>query len=288
MQLWMVTVYFADGLATAGTIVGSELTGQRDRAETLETRRAVVRDLRVMSSRLLGMGVAVGCVIAGVYWLFQAAIMDVFTVEEGTKAELRGVWLFLVLVQPLNALVFVYDGLIFAAQAFTYMAVCLSVGFLLLFLPAIGIARFWLHTLVAAWMAKAVLNVVRLAVTVYKIHFEFLAEPHDMSRSPSAKDPPPLLSSLIPQIVVVPSVVDEQSAGPSRSSTSGRSSGGGNIHKSRLPLQESSNNTDGGLVEDEARLLDGVENTGLDLWTSDFTGPEFYFDDEAAEAGTHR
>lgn len=199
MQLWMVTVYFADGFATAGTIVGSELAGQIDRAETDEEREAPLAALRIMTFRLLLMGTLIGITIGGMYWAFEENIMDLFTDDPTTKDELKRMWLFLMLIQPLNAIVFVYDGLIYAAQAFSYMAFCLSIGFVLLFLPTIGAAYFYFRTLLSAWAAKAVLNFVRLIVASYKIHFHFLS-PRPVKRLPLLSD---LLSSKEPMELIV-------------------------------------------------------------------------------------
>ncbi|CAI7862232.1 unnamed protein product, partial [Closterium sp. NIES-53] len=83
---------------------------------------------------------------------------------------------------PHNQQVFVYDGLIYAAQAFSYMAAFLTIGFFALFLPCIALAHFYFKTLVAAWGAKGVLNAVRFFVAGYKIHFDFLC--------PTRKFPP--------------------------------------------------------------------------------------------------
>ena len=54
-------------------------------------------------------------------WGAEVQIMRVFTREPRVHAELRRVWLVLVLMQPCNAAVFVYDGLMLALQAFAYI-----------------------------------------------------------------------------------------------------------------------------------------------------------------------
>lgn len=177
MQLWMITVYVADGFATAGTIVGSDLTGKIDKSHNQAHRDAYIQDLRTLAARVLLMGTAAGVIIGLLYWFLEAHVMAVFTDDPLTKEELRRVWLFLVCIQPLNAIVFVYDGLIYAAQAFSYMALCLSVGFVVVFLPVIGLAHYQFKTLLAAWMSKGALNIVRLVVASYKIHVEFLNPP---------------------------------------------------------------------------------------------------------------
>ncbi|CAI5459317.1 unnamed protein product [Closterium sp. Yama58-4] len=137
MQLWMVNIYIADGFATAGTIVASSLAGRMAQAHTRGEHAALLADLRLVCWRVLRMGLIAGILICAAYTSLERHIVALFTYDEATKAQLRHVWLLLAFMQPLNAVVFVYDGLIYAAQAFSYMAACLAVGFFTLFLPAV-------------------------------------------------------------------------------------------------------------------------------------------------------
>ncbi|CAI7764001.1 unnamed protein product [Closterium sp. NIES-54] len=182
MQLWMINIYIADGFATAGTIVASSVAGHLAKSRTPAEHAIHLRDLREACWRVLNMGAVAGVAIALVYLGWREQLMGLFTFDEGTKQELRGAWLYLALIQPLNSIVFVYDGLIYAAQAFSYMAAFLTIGFFALFLPCIALAHFYFKTLVAAWGAKGVLNAVRFFVAGYKIHFDFLC--------PTRKFPP--------------------------------------------------------------------------------------------------
>ncbi|CAI5994526.1 unnamed protein product [Closterium sp. NIES-64] len=137
MQLWMVNIYIADGFATAGTIVASSLAGRMAQAQTRGEHATLLADLRLVCWRVLRMGLIAGILICAAYTSLERHIVALFTYDEATKAQLRHVWLFLALMQPLNSVVFVYDGLIYAAQAFSYMAACLAVGFFTLFLPVV-------------------------------------------------------------------------------------------------------------------------------------------------------
>ncbi|CAI5472315.1 unnamed protein product [Closterium sp. Yama58-4] len=215
MQLWMINIYIADGFATAGTIVASSVAGHLAKSRTPAEHAIHLRDLREACWRVLNMGAVAGVAIAAVYLGWREQLMALFTFDEGTKQELRGAWLYLALIQPLNSIVFVYDGLIYAAQAFSYMAAFLTIGFFALFLPCIALAYFYFKTLVAAWGAKGVLNAVRFFVAGYKIHFDFLCPKpkfpptnpitaHNSSASPAAapgtvlnRAAPPALSSWI-------------------------------------------------------------------------------------------
>jgi hypothetical protein len=53
------------------------------------------------------------------------------------------VWHTLAYAQPLNALVFVYDGLIYAFQGFSFVRELMEVGVGFVFLPALAAAAGW-------------------------------------------------------------------------------------------------------------------------------------------------
>eukprot|EP00897_Mesotaenium_endlicherianum_P000720 jgi/Mesen1/10649/ME000009S10441 len=67
MQLWMITVYIADGFATAGTIVGSDLAGKMEKSHTAKERDAWLADLKTMTNRVLIMGTTAGKLAHALY-----------------------------------------------------------------------------------------------------------------------------------------------------------------------------------------------------------------------------
>ncbi|GAQ78988.1 MATE efflux family protein [Klebsormidium nitens] len=174
MQLWLITVYVVDGFANAGTIVGSDLAGRMEASRGPQAL-FILFELRKLTRRLLIMGNGVGFLVAIVYFFGQERIISAFTYDEGTKAQLRTVWLLLTVVQPLNATVFIYDGLIYASQSFNYMANCMFVGFIVIFLPFCGASAFYFKNLLWVWIAKAAFNLfVRFFAASHRIHFHWL------------------------------------------------------------------------------------------------------------------
>ncbi|GBG32937.1 Protein DETOXIFICATION 42 [Hondaea fermentalgiana] len=162
LQLWTLTSYLADGFADVGTMLGSKLLGA-DRA------RRVIPTF----DRLLAMGSATGVVFCVVFFLARDVLIAAFTSDDDTRAALRTVWPLLSLMQLCNAVVFVYDGLIYATQAFHYVRNIMLAGSLLLFLPLVVFAYYTFHSLLSIWFAKAVLNLWRALGAVYVIHFKF-------------------------------------------------------------------------------------------------------------------
>lgn len=162
LQLWTLTSYLADGFADVGTMLGSKLLGA-DRA------RRVIPTF----DRLLSMGAMTGVVFCVIFFSARDVVIAAFTTDPDTRSALRTVWPLLSLMQICNSIVFVYDGLIYATQAFHMVRNIMLLGALVLFLPSIVFSFYTFHTLLGIWVAKAVLNLWRALGAVYVIHFKF-------------------------------------------------------------------------------------------------------------------
>ena len=110
-QLWTFLALLVDALAVAAQALVSKHLG----ADDPETARAV-------ANRLLQWGLAVGVALGLGFWSLRPVLPDFFTNDPDTIQALRDVYLFVVVLQPLNGLVFVGDGLYMGAEAFSYLA----------------------------------------------------------------------------------------------------------------------------------------------------------------------
>ncbi|KAK9808803.1 hypothetical protein WJX72_004017 [[Myrmecia] bisecta] len=114
-QLWLLTAYAVDGVANAGTVLGSRLAAQAGVVPV------AARSLERLVARVLCLGSAVGAASGIAVYLWQSAIIGLFTSDESTMAVLAGpLWLVVSGAQPLNAAVFVYDGLLYASHSFAW------------------------------------------------------------------------------------------------------------------------------------------------------------------------
>ncbi len=110
-QLWMFLAVLVDALAVAAQALVSKHLG----ADGPETARRV-------SNRLLQWGLAVGVGLGLGFWALQPVLPSFFTDDPETIQMLLNVYLFVVVLQPLNGLVFVWDGVYMGAEAFLYLA----------------------------------------------------------------------------------------------------------------------------------------------------------------------
>jgi MATE family multidrug resistance protein len=110
-QLWMFLAVLVDAMAVAAQALVSKHLG----ADGPETARRV-------SNRLLQWGLAVGVALGLAFWALEPLLPGFFTDDPDTIRALRSVYLFVVVLQPLNGLVFVGDGIYMGAEAFSYLA----------------------------------------------------------------------------------------------------------------------------------------------------------------------
>lgn len=107
-QLWLLLALVVDALAVAGqALVGG--------SEGTEARR--------ISNRLLAWGLALGVGLAALFALLRPWLPLLFTDDPAAVGRVDDLLPFVIWMQPLNALVFVWDGVYMGARAFRFLAV---------------------------------------------------------------------------------------------------------------------------------------------------------------------
>ncbi|ABC44699.1 MATE family multidrug resistance protein [Salinibacter ruber] len=149
-QLWTFLALLVDALAVAAQALVSKHLG----ADDLESAREV-------ANRLVQWGLAVGVGLGLGFWALRPVLPGFFTDDPDTVAALLDVYLFVVVLQPLNGLVFVGDGIYMGAEAFPYLAkamigTALAAAVVLLLVNPMG----W--GLVGVWWGIATLMVGRI------------------------------------------------------------------------------------------------------------------------------
>lgn len=163
-----------DGFAAAGIVLGSRLAAQ---AHDPFRAASAKRHLQILIHRVLGAGFGGGVLAAFTFGVFRNTIINMFTNDPDAAAVLRdGVWTVLVAAQPINGLVFVYDGLMYASQSFTFIRNYMLAGFFLVFCPLLTIEIIFWDALWGVWIANAAINAWRAAGAAYLIHFIFMRE----------------------------------------------------------------------------------------------------------------
>lgn len=175
-QFWMLSSYVVDGFATAGTVTGARLVGEaasRSRVEGGGSFLTVLPELKSVCHRVLACGSLAGAAFLALAFFCEAQLTALFTADEAVASFLRapGTWRTLALAQPLNALVFVYDGLVYAFQDFAYARELMSTGVGYVFLPSlVSVAAQRETSLGDIWRCKVALNTWRLVLLAARTH----------------------------------------------------------------------------------------------------------------------
>jgi len=175
IQLWIFLALVIDALAIAGqAMVGKDLGAGNP---------VVAREV---SDRLLALGLMFGVVLAAALALVSPWLASWFTPDGAVVVAFASILPILILMQPINGLVFVWDGIAIGAAAFGFLAWSTlaagvaSIGLLLAVIP-FG----W--GLVGVWAAIVVLMLVRATTLWWWYSHRFApSEPDPSPSSPAA------------------------------------------------------------------------------------------------------
>ena len=152
LQVWLFLSFVLDSYAIAAqAMVGTDL-GSGD-----------VRAARSVSNRLLALGVMTGLMLSMLLFLSAAGVPVLFGANDQVTDALSGIYAFVIVLQPLTALVYVWDGIGIGASAFRFLAASMVVAFVLTVATLVLVG----DTLVGVWAAVGVLTVSRLVALAW-------------------------------------------------------------------------------------------------------------------------
>ena len=147
LQTWLFMSFVLDSLAVAAmAMIGSDMGAGK------------VGAAREIANRLLALGFMLGIALAISLALFEPFLAGLFSAQPDVEAFLGSIVWFVVVLQPLTALVYVWDGIGVGTSAFRFMAASMVVGAVLTVLVLVAVGS----TLVGVWTAVTVLVLSRL------------------------------------------------------------------------------------------------------------------------------
>jgi MATE family multidrug resistance protein len=147
LQTWLFMSFVLDSLAVAAmAMIGSDIGAGR------------LKDAREIANRLLALGFLTGTILAIALALFEPFLAGLFSAEPVVEELLGSIVWFVIVLQPLTALVYVWDGIGVGMSAFRFMAVSMVAGAALTAVVLILVGS----TLVGVWSALTVLVLSRL------------------------------------------------------------------------------------------------------------------------------
>lgn len=110
-QVWLFLALVVDALAIAAQSLVARYLGMGRPAAAM-----------AVSDRLLLLGLVAGCGLGLGLWLNRVALASTFTADDEVIRAVLALFPFIALMQPLNAVVFVWDGIFMGALEFRYLA----------------------------------------------------------------------------------------------------------------------------------------------------------------------
>ena len=155
-QVWSLLALVLDAVAIAGQALVGRFLGAGE--------AAVARDA---GRRMLWWGTGAGVVLGATLLAVRPVIVPLFTSDDDVVALASTILVVVALMQPLNAVVFVLDGLLIGAGDLRYLAWAMTASSVV-FLPlAVGVLVSG-RGLVALWAALCVLMVTRLGALIVR------------------------------------------------------------------------------------------------------------------------
>lgn len=156
-QVWTFLALILDAVAIAGQAMIGRFLGAGDAAEA-----------RVAGMRMVQWGVAAGVVLGGAVVAGRPALVPLFTGDPDVARLAAGVLLLVAVMQPLNAVVFVLDGVLIGAGDLRYLARAMVLASFAVFLPAAVVVERFELSLYALWGGLILLMVARTAGNVVR------------------------------------------------------------------------------------------------------------------------
>ena len=167
LQLWLFMSFVLDSFAVAAmAMIGSDMgAGERLAA-------------RNIGERLLALGFMAGIILAIGLMLLRPFLASLFGLEPEVESFLASIVWFVIALQPLTALVYVWDGIGIGASAFRFMAASMVLSAVL----TVGALLVLGDTLVGVWTALTVLVLSRLVLFALWQRWGPLSASRDPSR----------------------------------------------------------------------------------------------------------
>ncbi len=163
MNIWLFFAFFIDGYANAGNAIGGRLLGARD-----------YKNLWRLSKKISLYSILIALILMGICTIFYNEIGQIFNKEVGVLVLFSSVFWIVLLMQPVNAIAFMFDGIFKGLGEAKFLRNLLLGATFLGFTPALLIADHFDLKLYGIWIAFFIWMVIRSSALVIKFRRKYL------------------------------------------------------------------------------------------------------------------
>lgn len=164
MNIWLFFSFFIDGYANAGNAIGGKLLGAK-----------AYTKLWNLSKDISKYAVIIALALAGICALLYDEIGLIFNKDEQVLLLFSSVFWLVLLMQPINAIAFMFDGIFKGLGEAKYLRNVLLIATFLGFWPTLILFDYLGLKLYAIWIAFFVWMLIRSIALVIKFRRKYLA-----------------------------------------------------------------------------------------------------------------
>lgn len=164
-QIWLFFAFFIDGYSSVGNIVSGRLLGEKD-----------YKNLWNLSIDLTKFALIIATILGMVCFVFYKPIGRLFTQDQLVLDTFFAIFWIVILMQPLNAIAFVFDGLFKGLAEAVTLRNTLLIATFLGFIPVLLAGDYFDLKLYGIWIAFTVWMFLRMIILVFKFRRKYLVE----------------------------------------------------------------------------------------------------------------
>jgi multidrug resistance protein, MATE family len=165
MNIWLFFSFFIDGYANAGNAIGGRLLGARD-----------YKNLWVLSKKISKYAVLIALILMAICGILYNEIGLLFNKEASVLVLFSSVFWIVLLMQPVNAIAFMFDGIFKGLGEAKYLRNLLLAATFLGFTPTLLIADYYDMKLYGIWIAFFVWMLIRSSFLIFQFRRKYLSK----------------------------------------------------------------------------------------------------------------
>lgn len=165
MNIWLFFSFFIDGYANAGNAIGGKLLGQKAYLKLWNLSKDI-------SKYAVGIAIVLILICVSLY----SKIGLLFTQDARVLALFESIFWMVLLMQPINAIAFMFDGIFKGMGEAKYLRNLLLIATFLGFIPTLLIADYFGLQLLGIWIAFLVWMLLRATILVFKFKSKYVAK----------------------------------------------------------------------------------------------------------------